>query len=152
MFRLHGSTGFAPKSCAPVRQAGCLVAAWSTSLLSQPMFYVDGSTPFGESGRFPCTGALFLRAAGPSISKVAKLMSVLPAWEPIFLGRRLAFELGCPPGRGKGSSRVTPGGVKDWKVVFCVGGSAPAESCSGSVHSGRLGSGRNPRAKTRIPK
>ena len=88
------------------------------------MFYVDGSTPFGESGRFPRTGALFLRAAGPSISEVAKLMSVLAAWEPIFFGRRLASELGCPPGRGKGDSRFTPAGIKEWKVVFCVGGSA----------------------------
>ena len=37
------------------------------------LFYVDGSMPFGESGRFACMGALFLQAAAPFIPQGAKI-------------------------------------------------------------------------------
>ena len=37
------------------------------------LFYVDGSTPFGEGQRFACTRAPVLRAAGPFISQGRKI-------------------------------------------------------------------------------
>ena len=36
------------------------------------LFYVDGSTPFGESRRFACTGAVFMQAAGLPFPKRVK--------------------------------------------------------------------------------
>ena len=79
------------------------------------LFYVDGSMPFGESGRFACMEALLLQAARPFIFQGAKLMSVLLAWEAIFFwAAQLAFELGS----ARAGSRVTPAGANVCKVLF----------------------------------
>ena len=164
VFRIGGSIPFTERDVSPTREHRFCTQVLRTSptgrvscgsLVEQSSFPTDvlrrWEHPFWRKWAFPVHGST-VSAGRRALHFQGCKTDVLLAWEPILFGRRLAFELGCPPGRGKGGSRVTPGGVKDWKVVFCVGGSAPAESCSGSVHSGRLGSGRNPRAKTRIPK
>ena len=67
------------------------------------LFYVNGSTSFGESRRFACTGAVFLQAAGPSISQARKIDARFTrTGRYFFLVAQLAIGLGCPAGLGKG--------------------------------------------------
>ena len=112
-----------------VRQSGRLGVLWEPGrpvLFPKWLFYVDESTPFGESSCFACTGALFLQAAGPYISQGRKMDDRFTRTGSFFF---------CPPGSrlGRGAQlgsardafRVTPAGDKVWKVLFCVGGSMP---------------------------
>ena len=81
-------------------------------------FYVDESTPFEESRRFARMGAPLLQAAGPSISRAAELMSVLPERGATFFwwpGSRL---FGLPRWARQGAaSGVAPAGIKGRKSV-----------------------------------
>ena len=97
---------------------------WRNEQFQKFMFCVDESPPFEESRCFARMGAPLPQAAGPSISRGAELMSVLPAREATFLGPPGLRLFGLPSWARQGAaSGVTPAGIKVRKVVFCVSGS-----------------------------
>ena len=89
---------------------------WCNGPFQKLTFYVDESTPFEESRRFTRMGAPLRKAAWPSISRAAELMSVLLHRDATFFwwpGLRL-FGLpswarqGVGPRRGRPPNLVHP--------------------------------------------
>ena len=107
----------------PVRPAGCLVGAWSTSLVSQVGVLRRRERTFWRKLAFRVHRSTV--SAGRRALKKAGRKNLRSETKLKVLVGKFAFGSGCPSGLGKGGSRVTPSGAKVWKVVFCVSGSTP---------------------------
>jgi len=81
---------------------------------------------FGESRCFASTGAVFLQAAGPSISQERRIDERFICTRNIFWGLSGShLGRGAQLGSTRGGLQVPPAGIKVRKVVFCVAGNMP---------------------------